>query len=159
MQTNTNPNRFVFGAARGNLTNSTGNAGTQAKAQYWLNVGYSTGHEKLDFVSLPMGIPMDAADKKELRGDPNSEIVQFLQAGNDLFDEVMAEAENLAPGEATIITIPLQIQLRRVKSDVDASQVDRTNNPFRRPTAPAAPAAQEATPAVAQQEVTGDPVF
>lgn len=155
MQTNTNPNRFVFGAARGNLASSTGNAGTQAKAQYWLNVGYSTGHEKLDFVSLPMGIPMDAADKKELRGDPNSEIVQFLQAGNDLFDEVMAEAENLAPGEATIITIPLQIQLRRVKSDVDASQVDRASNPFARRPAPTTPAEAQ----VEQAAQVDDSVF
>lgn len=159
MDTN-NSNRFIFGAARGNLVSSTSNStGQRTKAEFWLNVGYSTGHEKLDFVSLPMGIPMDAADKKELRGDPNSEMVQFLQAGNDLFDEVMAQAEPLAPGEATIVTIPLQIQLRRVKSDVDASQVDRASNPFRRPTAPTAPAAQEATPAVAQQEVQDDYPF
>lgn len=136
-------NRFTFGNNNGNVASvAQGGPNGQRKAEYWLNVGYPTGHEKLDFVSLPMGIPMDASDKKELRGDPNSEMVQFLGAGNDLFDDIMEVAGDLEPGEAKIIEIPLQIQVRRIKGG--AEPVAREQNMFARPalapTAPTAPA-------------------
>ena len=107
-----------------------GNSGDRPKAKFWLNIGYdsgvadeSTGGTK--FVSLPVGIPLDNNEKLPTNSR-NAEFAAFQAARNDLMEQVMAVAGNLAPGEEKLLN--LQIQLRRVNDE--AAEIPVENNPF-----------------------------
>lgn len=98
-------------------------------SKYWLNVGYTVdgADEKFGFVSLPLGIALDAVEPFQVRGQ-NEEFKMFRFAQNDLLAEIRDAAASLQPGEA--ITLNLQVQLRRVTEDATAVAPDA--NPFKR---------------------------
>ncbi len=115
----------VEGAAPG----STGN-GKRPKAQIWLNAGYSIGEpgtEEYRFVSLPVGIPLDASDAIEIKSS-NTEFASFQSARNGLLDLVMAKAADLKPGEDCMVN--LQLQLRRINDPVVAPSSAAGENQF-----------------------------
>lgn len=95
-----------------------GNDSAEAKADFWLNVGYETGDEKYPFVSLAQGIALDKIADKAMSNNP--EYSQLCQAQNALRDELIAEGSKLAPGETAVIShpdMPLAIQIRRVNPE------------------------------------------
>jgi len=123
-------NRF-----RSNPNNLESSAGAEANkrppAKFWLNVGYATDDETYPFVALPLGIPLDLSDQKELRGKP--EFVAFTSAQNDLLAQLVAEAETLQPGEDRIFEhpgCPLAFQIRHVRGEQQAMSPE--NNPLAR---------------------------
>lgn len=104
------------------------------KAQYWLNIGYSTpvivevNGEQVEenrFISLPVGIPLDTQEHKARRGS-SAEYLALVDAQNNLLDMLMAEAQKLDAGGEEIVN--LQIQLRRVKDETAPVSTDK--NPF-----------------------------
>jgi hypothetical protein len=106
-----------------------GNAAEAPKAQFWLNIGFvAEGTARPDegkgdtFVSLPVGIPLDTMERLKTNSS-NEEFAQLQAARNDLFDQIMEQANKLEPGAEMVFTI--QAQVRRVKEDkpvaVDAS--------------------------------------
>jgi hypothetical protein len=115
------------------LPSTTRNASEDREpAQFWINIGYETDVPEDDgsgnrFVSLGLGIPLDQI--KELDTRSKNEMYSMFQAArNELRNELLEAAEALAPGEATIVT--LQVQLRRVE---DAAPPAHTGlNPFLR---------------------------
>lgn len=101
-------------------------------AQFWINVGYATDVPEDDgsgnrFVSLGLGIPLDQIKELDTRSK-NEMYSMFQTARNELKNELLEAAEALQPGEATIVT--LQVQLRRV--DDTAQPVHSGVNPFLR---------------------------
>lgn len=124
----------VFGGNT-NLTNQTTAKNTakqdKPKAQYWINLGYGVeyidaqGEDQSRFISLPMGLALDSMDKVAVNSS-NQEYAAMQTARNDLYDQLMAKAQQLNPGEET--TVNLTIQLRRVKDD--AEPISNDVNPF-----------------------------
>lgn len=113
-----------------NATSATKNE--QQKAEFWLNIGYGVdvpvegGGTESRFVSLPQGIPLDTQEHVAVKGK-NVEWKAFQSARNGLLDQIMAVAQQLEAGEEKILN--LQIQLRRVNSDVEET-IDAATNPF-----------------------------
>lgn len=100
-------------------------------AKIWLNFGYQRrvkedGVEKLVFVSLPFGIPVDTQDAKDLKGSNN--MLQLRKWQNELLEEVVNIGNSLQPGEEKILALDttngLAIQIRRVRDEVEADQID-----------------------------------
>ena len=91
------------------------------KASFWLNIGYSSGvtdeNGEDRFVSLPLGIPLDTQEHLPTNSK-NAEFAQFQSARNDLLDQLMEAAKSLAPGEARVVK--LEVQLRRVNEEAAA---------------------------------------
>lgn len=117
---------------------SSARAATQAddrpKAELWLNIGYEVtvpmvvdgkNVDETRFVSLPTGIPLDTMDKVSARTS-NDTFAAFQTARNDLLDQIMKAAEELAPGEEKLLN--LQIQLRRVNGE--RAEIASEENPF-----------------------------
>lgn len=108
-------------------------AADKPKSQFWLNLGYSvtvegeTGPEDR-FVSLASGIPLDGQEVLATNSR-NIPYAQLNAARNDLHDQLMELAGDLAPGESRIVQ--LEVQLRRVNEDV-AVTVDPNTNQFAR---------------------------
>ena len=102
----------------------------RAKADYWLNVGYTVDEQTDEgivqtFISLPLGIPLD--DQKTLpENSSNQRYAALSAARNDLYQQVMAACSELADGEERILD--LQIQIRKVRSE--AASVPAGQNPF-----------------------------
>ena len=101
-------------------------------AQFWINVGYETDVPEDDgsgnrFVSLGLGIPLDQIKELDTRSK-NQMYSMFQAARNELRNELLEAAEALQPGEATIVT--LQVQLRRVEDATPPVHTD--TNPFLR---------------------------
>lgn len=98
-------------------------------SKFWLNLGYSVdgADEKFGFVSLPLGIALDAVEPFQIRGQ-NEEFKNFRFAQNDLLAEIRDAAAKLQPGES--ISLNLEVQLRRVTEDAVAPSPDA--NPFKR---------------------------
>lgn len=138
----------TFGAgSQSNQAGSSNDRSQAPKAKIWLNIGYvaenipttnsdgSTGVEDR-FVSLPVGIPLDTMEKLPTNSR-NQAYAMFQAARNDLYDQIMAAASQLQPGEDIIIgsqvaTGGLCIQVRRVNDErSDAPAVD-DSNPFAR---------------------------
>lgn len=114
------------------IPSTTRNVDDREPAQFWINVGYETDVPENDgsgnrFVSLGLGIPLDQI--KELDTRSKNEMYSMFQAArNELRNELLEAAEALAPGEATTVT--LQVQLRRVEDA--APPVHMGINPFLR---------------------------
>lgn len=141
-----NNTRLATGARR--FMPNTGNAGAteqRSAAQFWLNIGYETGHEKYDFISLPKkgmdgerdklnGIPLNLEDILDVRG--NSEYSQVLAAQNELLEDIIEAANEMNPGETVNFPIPdfpipgICLQLRRIADQT--ATVDKANNSFSR---------------------------
>lgn len=98
-------------------------------AQFWLNIGYGSGVVGADgvekFVSLPMGIALDTMEPVKTNSS-NVEYSAFMAAKNDLMEQILAVAEQLAPGEEK--NLNLEIQLRRVAAPHEA--IDPAQNAF-----------------------------
>lgn len=109
----------TFGAAAQQETKGQTNNGSSSQnrpvANFWLNIGYvaeGAGDDGEDrFVSLPVGIPVDTMEPVSVNSRSDS-YREFQSARNDLYEQVMAVAKNLKPGEDKILN--LQIQLRRI---------------------------------------------
>jgi len=108
----------TFGAPKNESTAPSNSRADQPKAQLWLNIGYTAvgaGDEGDDrFVSLPVGIPLDTQEHVSTNSR-NESYREFMSARNDLLDQIMTVAKDLAPGEDRILN--LQIQLRRVAGE------------------------------------------
>lgn len=113
----------------GKTNNAATPAADRPKAELWLNIGYPSDVQDDDgnnlFISLPQGIPLDTQDHLKTNSR-NSDFAQFQAARNDLLDQLIAHAQNLKPGESSVIN--LQVQLRRVNEE--APPVDPNNNAF-----------------------------
>ena len=109
-------------------------AGDKPKSQFWLNLGYGVtiagedGQPEDRFVSLASGIPLDGQEVLPTNSR-NIPYAQLNAARNDLHDQLMELAGDLAPGESRMVQ--LEVQLRRVNEDV-AVTVDPTKNQFAR---------------------------
>jgi hypothetical protein len=118
----------TFGARQSNrfaaITSTAATAEKRPAAEFWLNPGFVTGNEKYPFVSLPLGLPLSLDDRKEIRG--NSEYANLLSAQNDLLEEIIEQAQKLAPGDDMIVMMPVQI--RRVRGEQE--QVAASENPL-----------------------------
>lgn len=110
-------------------------AADRPKSQFWINVGYNVevpvvqdgqpaGVENR-FVSLPVGLPLDIAQKTSIKGH-DAEFVAIQTARNELLEQLLEFAEKLAPGETK--DIDLVIQLRRVNGE--APVIKTSDNPF-----------------------------
>jgi hypothetical protein len=87
-------------------------------AEFWLNVGYNApgaGKDGEDlFVSLPVGIPLDTIDALSTKS--SNEDFRMLQAArNSLWEQMLEQAKQLAPGQDAVFDF--QIQLRRVRAE------------------------------------------
>lgn len=101
-------------------------------AKIWLNFGYNrpvadaAGNQSTVFVSLPFGIPVDTQDMKDLKGSGN--MLQLRKWQNELLEEVVRIGNDLEPGAEKILafdgTNGLAIQIRRVKGEVTADQIE-----------------------------------
>jgi hypothetical protein len=123
----------IFPAMNGASTNA-GSTAREKKpaAKIWLNFGYNRpvtdaqGQASTVFVSLPFGIPVDTQDTKDLKGSTN--MVQLRKWQNELLEEVVRIGNELQPGDERILafdgTNGLAIQIRRVREEVAAEQVD-----------------------------------
>lgn len=115
----------TFGQSAGNAP-----AGDRHKAEFWINLGYTSEVEDVDgkpmFVSLPQGIPLDTQEHLKTNSR-NDRFAAFQAARNDLLDQLLAHAQNLQPGEDTIIN--LQVQVRRVNQE--QAPIDTERNPFK----------------------------
>ena len=105
-----------------------GAAPTQEKSELWLNIGYQTDVKddsgKPVFVSLARGIPLDQVPEQATNS--SNEGFAFLRAAqNDLRDQLLAEANKLAPGETAVFT--MEVQVRRVNGD---PVIDLAKNPL-----------------------------
>ncbi len=111
------------------------------KAQLWLNVGYimavtvtmadGTTEDREEFVSLPVGIPLDTQEPKAITG--TSDIYRKrVAAQNKLLEDAQKLGAELEPGCDAIIgdRNGLCIQIRRVSAEQAAPSVDETENPF-----------------------------
>lgn len=99
------------------------------QAELWINVGY-TSDIKDDqgqpyFISLAQGIPLDTLEELPTNSR-NDKFAAFNAGRNDLQQQLMDFAENLAPGEARVIQ--LEVQLRR--KNAPAAPIDPANNPM-----------------------------
>lgn len=126
----------AFERTFGNLTKSGPKVDDRPKAEFWMNIGYTSDvmvNDELEtrFISLPTGIPLDTQEKLPTNSR-NQVFAAFQGARNDLLDQVMAVAKKLAPGEERIIGEAggLQIQIRRVNGE--QPQMKAEENPFRR---------------------------
>lgn len=91
-------------------------------AEFWVNIGrFVTNPEtgQQEFFGLPRGLALDTMQRERGRGFVANE-------KNDLLDDMLASAEDLAPGETLYVETEgdLVIQLRRVE-DRTAEEVER----------------------------------
>ena len=130
----------TFGASsdQSSTTSNSSDRSAQPKAKIWLNIGYvvenvptsdGSGTESR-FVSLPVGIPLDTMEKLPTNSR-NQLYAQFQAARNDLFDQLMAVASELQPGEDRIFGVEngLAIQIRHVAAERENITVG-ADNPF-----------------------------
>jgi hypothetical protein len=121
--------------------NSDGNASSNAgvkrpSADYWLNVGYSKvigsdeqGNPRSTFVSTPRGIALDNMIQCDTAKTNSKEYADLQANQNKLYDDIMAVARTLKPGEERILN--LKVQLRRKKEE-NAPVVVTDDSPFAR---------------------------
>lgn len=129
---------FGAGSNQTSTTSNSSDRANQPKAKIWLNIGYvvenvptsdGSGTESR-FVSLPVGIPLDTMEKLPTNSR-NQLYAQFQAARNDLFDQLMAVASELQPGEDRIFGVEngLAIQIRHVAAERENITVG-ADNPF-----------------------------
>lgn len=131
MSTNASALNFnkIFGQSK-TAPAATASSDDRPKAQFWLNIGYEAdgvieGEDKPRFISLPTGIPLDTME--ELKTNSRNEVYAMQQAArNDLMAQLIEHAQDLQPGQSTILN--LQIELRRVNED--QGPVDSATNIF-----------------------------
>ncbi|RUX60142.1 hypothetical protein [Mesorhizobium sp. M7A.F.Ca.CA.002.12.1.1] len=88
------------------------------KADRWLNVGYEvTTAEGIEFITLPLGQPIDTMDAAKIRGQ-NVDFVKKISAQNQLLE--MLQHLPLEPGEEQ--TLNLVVKIRRVNKPVAIAQ-------------------------------------
>lgn len=88
-------------------------------AEFWLNIGLDlpvydpeTGEEKIEFVSLPIGLPLDTMSEMEVRGK-NKRWNTIVAAKNQILQVLVSSArETLEPG-GTMRPDQLIVEIRR----------------------------------------------
>lgn len=110
------------------------------QAMLWLNVGYwveladENGEIKKEFVSLPMGIPVDTMKTID-KLSSNPDFANLQSAKNQLLADLIKVGKELKPGQ-TVDDLPLTLQLRRVAEPVKPTAAGAnpfvTGNPFAR---------------------------
>ena len=98
--------------------NRGGPASDKPKAQFWANIG-EYDEDMGRFINLAYGIPLDAIEDVPESG--SDEWREFRAEQNFLRDDVLADLQDMEPGEERILN--LQIRVRRVK---DEAPVQRT---------------------------------
>lgn len=110
----------------GTSGNGGSNGNDRPKAQFWLNVGFTsttpvvgedgkpTKETESYFIALPGGIPLDSL-KKVSTNSSNADYAARQQATNALYDQIMEIARSLEPGADQIVN--LQVQVRRVREE------------------------------------------
>lgn len=111
------------------------------KAQLWMNIGYimavtvtmqdGTTEDREEFVSLPVGIPLDTQEPKAITG--TSDIYRKrVAAQNKLLEDAQKLGAELEPGGDAIIgdRAGLCIQIRRVSAEQAAPSTEEAENPF-----------------------------
>lgn len=94
------------------------------KAKVWLNPGdwypeIPDEEGNPTFVGLLTGVPLDTMDDADTNSR-NEKYRKIVQAKNDLRDQLLALAEELAPGEEREVSIPMV--LRRADDTVSVAE-------------------------------------
>lgn len=124
--------RNLFVKADAAPAHNGGNAETKVKSMVWVNVGATLSVKQDDgtmadeFISMPVGIPLDTQTPMEVRGK-NKAWHHKVQAKNMILQMLQAVGEELEPGAGEIIG-DLQIQVFR-KNDA-AEEADSSENPL-----------------------------
>lgn len=120
----------TFGASSKNAP-AAGTKADRPKSQFWINIGYDSGvtdeQGNMRFVSLAVGIPLDGQERLPTNSR-NHEYAAFQAARNDLYEQIMAAAQTLQPGEEKLLN--LQVQLRRINEET--AEIDPSTNVFAR---------------------------
>lgn len=127
---NTAASPAAFGTTFGAKSQPKNQTEDRPKAKFWMNIGVPADvvledEDEARFISLPVGIPLDTQERLPTNSR-NDTFSAFQSARNNLLDQIMAFAENLAPGEEAIM--PLQVQLRRVSEE--QAPIAPENNAF-----------------------------
>lgn len=91
------------------------------QAKLWLNFGYLIGDR---FISLPLGLPIDTMQSRELRGT-SQEFLKLVSAQNDFLGSLQSMIETLNPGDEAVLMeqempngVKMQVRLRRTVGEV-----------------------------------------
>ena len=120
----------TFAGRFGMLTAGADASNDRPEAEVWMNIGYETGDKEYPLVTLPFGIPVDTQTPMK-NNSRNPKYAAFVDARNDLLEQIQKMASELAPGDETIIgglEGGLVIQLRRRAGPAEAVPADE--NPF-----------------------------
>lgn len=105
---------------------------SRPKAKVWANIGYTvdtvyddSGENISRFVSLPVNLAIDTMDQLKINSQ-NQSYNDFQSARNSLLDQLLEKANELQPGESTIVN--LEVQLFRSNQQVEPTSSE--NNKF-----------------------------
>ena len=91
------------------------------QAKLWLNFGYLIADR---FISLPLGLPIDTMQSRELRGT-SQEFLKLVSAQNDFLGSLQSMIETLNPGDEAVLMeqempngVKMQVRLRRTVGEV-----------------------------------------
>lgn len=116
-----------FASLFGNGAQAPAATNEKTPAKVWLNIGYTVDAKQMvdgemktvqQFVSLPVGIPLDTMVAIALPKGKNKDYRNLVAARNVLMKKLQEISEKLDSGEDTLV--PLQIQMRRVDAEVEA---------------------------------------
>lgn len=98
------------------------------KAMLWGNVGMTldmideNGKKYKEFVSLPVGIPLDTTDPMEMRGR-NPEWLKMVQAKNQLLQYALTVGKDLEAGEGRVVP-QFEFQIQRVNDSAEVVKAE-----------------------------------
>lgn len=129
-----NPSDLINNFSQIGTTPTEGSSTNKPKknTQFWVNVGLQRpdGKGGTKLVQLPMGIPLDELVAPTVPS-PKTQNIEFRNlrlAQNQLWAEMKRIMETLKPGES--VTLPLQVELRKVDEKEIVENVDQSENPF-----------------------------
>lgn len=118
---NTAPAAATGRTANGRARPVDANGNPLPQAKLWLNFGYVIGDR---FISLPLGLPIDTMQTRELRGT-SQEFLKLVSAQNDFLGSLQAMIETLNPGDEAVLMeqempngVKMQVRLRRTVGEV-----------------------------------------
>ena len=118
--------RGGFRNANGDYVNSAGQV--LPKANFWINIGYSAimagedgAPDQEVFISLLQNLPLDTMTKLPT-SSTNARYAKICAMRNELWDDVMEQAQQLKPGQNVVIhneSSPLEIQILHVAPKIE----------------------------------------
>ena len=119
----------------GNKSSASADGKQRAKAQIWLNVGFTVevqndaGETETRFISLPMGMPLDTMEEVATNSS-NTTFAAMQVAKNDLLKQMLGAAGKLESGQDVIVK-GVEVQIRRVNAEgTNPALSDPKINPF-----------------------------